>query len=686
MTAERRWLKKLALLLAMAGLLVFLLWITACSQEPAAPFTYTDTYTNKIIKPQGSDGTTAALFLIDESGGVSGKCPQPGQVLVTDSAGLRYDVVRFFLTLWEAYYSEQWLLPGVQGIHSNLVNLHVGVIQFADGLADPALPFTPASKLAGSDAWNSLYQRSQSSEGMLGGQSFNWFCHTRYSEVLGQLADHFPPQASRRIVVLFTDGSFRGTTEAARDASRCAAKDALTNLSDQGVEIYVMLLGKSMCSNSEGTGQADCQGISQTEQNRRAVDLEIWEALRGSGKITLLDEQNPFESTGGAMDSLLPGRLFQTGWLSATSKQALPSFLGHTARARVVAITSQPPEIGMLQLRDENNLEISLQPQQEQWLQGDKQLPDGTPGCQPLAPWRLESRQDMSVYYWIVPDHDVPSIRYLELSPEQVVLNENRHIIVTTHLGGRTNCRNCYRLIVTVGDDVGGVQKEVNLGEVSDLVPLEFDLPLELDWGPLPVRAQLTYEQSPEIPLGFQPGSFQVRFQPQVSEIVVAPSTDEGLASITVPIHYAAKVPGFEAHFALFTDQFGDPSPALLPQTSNCTSYGSIRDAEGWIEEKRDVITSTMGHTIFYTLTVPIETVSADHTCFYPYLRVRWTGASGEQVHWAELNPAVSTPMPTATPTATPINDDPPPFCAAYPALVIGATICGFSIVRRRGK
>jgi len=670
------WLKKTVVWVVLAGFGVVLVGVTACSQQPAAqPARASDA-----VKSQANPGVTAVLFLIDESGGVSGECRQTEQeVLVTDSAGLRHDVVRFFLTLWEAYYSDRWLLPGVQGIHSNLVNLHVGVMQFADGLADPALPFTPASKLASSDAWNSLYQRSLSKE-MLGGQSNIWFCHTRYSEVLGQLTDHFPPQASRRIVVLFTDGSFRGTTESTRDASRRAAKDALTGLSDQGVEIYVMLLGKSMCSNSEGTGQADCQGISQPEQDRRVVDLEIWKALGVSGTIIVLDEQNPFESTGIALDSLLPGRHFQASWLSAPSKQALPSFLGHTERARVVAITSKPPDTGMLQLYDENNLGILWNHQRGQWLQGDKELPDSTPGCQPRE-WRLESHQDMSVYYWIVPDHDVPIIRSLEVSREQVVLNENPHIVVTTHLGGRTNCRNCYRLVVTVGDDVGGVQKEVNLGEVSDLVPLEFDLPLELDWGPLPVRAQLTYEQSPEIPLGFQDGYFQVRFQPQVGKIIVAPSTDEGLASIAVPIHYAAQVPDFEAHFALFPDQFGDPPPVSLPQRSECASYSNIEDAERWIEEKRDVITSTMGHTISYTLTVPIETVSADHTCFYPYLRVRWTGATGEQVHWAELNHVVSTPVPTATPT-----NGTPPCSAAYPALVIGATICGFSIVRKRGK
>jgi hypothetical protein len=675
------WLKKTVVWVVLAGFGIVLVGATVCSQQPAAQ----PVHASDAVQSQTNPGATAVLFLIDESGGVSGKCPQPGQVLVTDSAGLRYDVVRFFITLWEAYYSDRWLLPGVSGIHSNLADLHVGVMQFADGLAESSLlPFTLALKLSSSDEWNLLYHQSRFSEEMLRGHSSNWFCYTKYPEVASQLSDLFPPESSRRILVLLTDGSFRGATERARDTAREDAQKALEGLSGQGVEVYVLLLGKSMCPT-----HSDCQEISQVEHTRRAVDLKMWEALGGSGTIAVLDEQNPFESTGSALDSLLPGRLFQTGWLNGVSSQPLPLLWGYTERTRVVAITSQPPNTGALQLRDENNLGIPLDPQREQWLQGDKELPAGTPDCQPRAPWELVSHQDMSVYYWIVPDHDVPGIRSLEVSPEQVVLNENRHIVVTTHLGGRTNCRDCYRLVVTVGDDVDGVQ-EVNLGEVSDLIPLEFDLPLELDWGPLPVRVQLTYEQSSEIPLGFQQSSVPIRFQPQVGEVSMTRPDHENLVTITVPIQYAAKVPDFEAHFALFPDRFDDPPPPVLPQSDECSRYKSLEDAEYLVEIHPPKITAE-GSTFRYQLTVPCQVISG--TCDYHYLRVRWTGEVGEQTHWVDLgNVQLSTPIPcpTSSPTPpvtpTPQNGGDGLCSSAHPALVSGAAICVLNAIRKRGK
>ena len=91
--------------------------------------------------PPTPQGTTAVLFLIDESGGVSGRCPQDP---TTDKGGLRYDLVRFYLSLWKAYYSGRGALSeDDKGVLDKLPRLYVGVAQFACTY-EQVFPFTLA--------------------------------------------------------------------------------------------------------------------------------------------------------------------------------------------------------------------------------------------------------------------------------------------------------------------------------------------------------------------------------------------------------------------------------------------------------------------------------------------------------------------------------------------------------------
>lgn len=582
-----------------------------------------------------SQGVTALLFLIDESGGVSGRWPQ---VPVTDEDGLRYDLVRFYLSLWEAYYSGRWVLSSKdKNVLDDLPRLYVGVAQFASTYKE-VFPFTSASDLFGPKEWDGFRQRLLSPETMLSGFTDDWFRNTAYTEALTETVKSFPPDASRRILVLLTDGSFQGVIPIeGRLEARDRVRTALEQLfSTYGIEVHVLLLGEHMCRQG-----SDCP-LSLNASDARHVDLDTWKEWSVSARAARPEEETAFEMMGNALADLLPGAHYHDGWLDGGEQTPLP-FLGGTQRVRVGIVTSRQPFDGALHLRDEDSIEVDVRPQGPQWFHGEAKVPatDSLSECLSHQ-WTLELRENLTVYYWLVTGKKQVSIASLTHSPETVVLNKGQDMTVAIGLTTQPQPPRCYQLAVSVGDQ----EEMLDLEGDSESLNLHFTLPITLSWGLLLVRAQLVYTDEPEKSPRPVEHVLSVRFEPEIGRVMVAPSPEvwergQGVV-MTVPIPYAVRIPEFEAHFALFPERFDGDEP---PHRPGCLPYVDIANAERlpdvrlWWDE---------GDTRYYQIVVPYEKVLDG--CDYRHLRLRWTGGGMEGIKWTEVNRDSLPPHPTPSP------------------------------------
>jgi hypothetical protein len=201
---------------------------------------------------------------------------------------------------------------------------------------------------------------------------------------------------------------------------------------------------------------------------------------------------------------------------------------------------------------------------------------------------------------------------------------------VTIGLTGRPWPPQCYQLLVNVGDQA----ELLDVSEYSEWISVRFTLPMMLSWGPLPVAAQMVYKDAPEQSPPPEESAAFVMFEPEIGRAVADPSPDaRGNVRVTVPVSYAARIPEFEPHFALFPERFDGDEPSWR---SGCAPYRDIGHAEnlpesisGWDE----------GEGIWtYQFIVPYRQV-LDADCNYQHLRVRWTAGDGRGgIEWAEVN------------------------------------------------
>ena len=620
---------------------------------------------------------TAILFLIDESGGVNGRCKKAAsdQVLVTDPEGLRYELVRFFLVLFRAYYS------GV-GADRPLPSLQIGIAQFAKEY-NPVLPLTPIESLSDGDLGDTSYQQLRSDNRMLSSFSEDWFCTTAHIEALERAEAALEHSgASKRILVLLTDGSFRGSgkqspDEDIREAARSRVEAALESISGSGSEtkILVLLWGKTRCVETN-----DC-GLSESEYEMRRGDLRAWQAWDGE-MLTLLDEGMPFSSVGDSspINRLLPSERHRlAGWLGAQHDDAISLPLdGPTELVQVHVVTSRDDiDSSAFQLTREDGSEVPVSRQMgSQWFkyEGPRSRRPQSTDCA-LCEWSLKSMTlpDGAAYHWLVQNTVIPQLPPLNISPSTVILNRDGSLTVTARLDPEFYplYPDCYQVAVTVGHQTPVTQTFRDTGD-----PLAFPLLLspDLPWGSVPVTAELGHVRSPHAPVSIQGGAVNTRYEPQIQSPGVVPTLRQGWddmeqgrtgwVTVTVGISYANAVPGgISPMFALFPGHFerNQPPPTAI---AGCAST-DIAQAEALAE----IAVEAIGAGAMYRVGFPYQQV-LELQCSYRDLRIRWTiPDEPEYINWYRVSPRgveelpptptpthTPTPMPTHTPTATPTH------------------------------
>jgi len=625
---------------------------------------------------QPADGNdTAILFLIDDSGGVSGRCGND----TADEKDRRYDVPRFFLALFRTYYSPQCKFPTKPGVvDDDLPRLQFGVAQFAKTYTS-MLPLTPIENLIDSDLGEAVYRKLGSAEEMLAPFSEGWFCETAYPQALEEAASTLEQSgASKRILVLLTDGSFRGSyledpDQYRREKTRSEAEKMVKNLWNTGIQTCVLVWGR----HHQYTQPYDC-GVGDAECELYQGDLRAWEAWEKRRFLSLWDEQTPFKSVGegSAMADLLPARRYRpAGWLSNQRGNKVPLILyGQTRGARVVVIPSQDVDIEAFAVRNEYDIGVSKRVGGPQWLIYEDLtiLPPTGEDC-PAHEWSLSkwSSSDTVAYYWLVQDYKGPDLQISSVSPETVILNKDQQITVTVQLVTPLPWYpHCYRVTTIVGDEA--ISK--TFGREGKPLDFSFTLPADLPWGPVPITAELVYVNSPQtwaaLPLT---GRVQVEYEPYIHEdrIKVTPSSKEewddmeqaetGLVTVTVPFSYANKVPeGIKPRFALFPEPFKElpPDTKSYCVSTVITQAEKVANVTRWVDDP-DVI---------YRAVFPYQQV-LENRCGYRYLHLRWSMPDGtERTRWYEFSfqsspPAITlrpmlthtpTPTPTSTPTSVP--------------------------------
>lgn len=642
---------------------------------------------------QSPSDSTAVLFLIDESGGVSGMCgdTSPDQVLVTDAEGTRYDIARFSLALWRAYYSKKWEFT--QGFSERLLPFYLGISQFAQGYAStlPLTQITPTVDMASSwDIFNvpsirQSYDKLLSRDKMLAGFPKNWFCATNYFEALERAAQDLKQiDAPQRILVLLTDGSFRGSelnqsNDIIRSQARRETERGLQLLAGNGIQVHVLLLGRDLCATS------GCS-LSDREKGLREDDFRAWDAWAKQQYITLLDSQQPFQSIGEirSVAALLPGvnRRGTSGWVDSRSGGPLSLRLrGQVEKARIVVVTSKDVNVDALHV-SENDMTIYGRKVREQWLEYDKDVsnPQSDEPC-PSRAWALEmSQRDLVAYYWLVPDWTFPISTTVSIVPDSVILNHDPHLTVTVQVSGTTGYPQypgCYQITAMAGD-----QKASRLLNAKDKpTSLIFTLPMSLAWGTIPVSVNIAYADWPETTWGETRGDVSVKYEPRVltTQISLSPSVaweelekaGTGSVTVTVPISWANRVPGFS------------PSFGLYPSRPNPEKCASVLNAEILAQT---VTPDKSGNPWSYEIVYPYQDV-LEARCDFKFMRIYWPmpdGTSREVSYTLEVRPTPTltptlslTPTPSATPQPGGLIEDIKkiisnnPFIVAIVAIVV---------------
>lgn len=361
---------------------------------------------------QAGSGGTAFMVLIDESGGMNGRCGDSGQVFVVDQEGKRYQIARFFYSLVFSYWET---LPVKERPQEPLI----GFIQYARQFTRTDIP--PEGPPSGVDS-----------------------CYTRYVDAIkaaiNQLESMRQQGAHDLHIILITDGSFRGTQS--RESDRGTETDHQNGQDDLGetfrnylgdIKLHVLILGRIQCYE-----QNDC-GLNSADYALRRDDIEWWRDTAPNikpGQITVLDERHPFEAIAQIFWDWVSQTPFGTSNLPSTRRgrwdmsQDLVLEIPPAAEwAKVVLVSPNPLNEADISLYDENGRELD----QPRLLQVHSKLPaqslywaiDLEPRRQSCTPrkWtlRLSCRGQSahlceSFFYWWV-DFPEPRVQSVEVPP-----------------------------------------------------------------------------------------------------------------------------------------------------------------------------------------------------------------------------------------------------------------------------
>lgn len=646
---------------------------------------------------QSDQDATAVLFLIDESGGVSGRCGnvEPSSVLETDAEGRRHELVRFYLQLWRAYHAflkDRGKLDGASPL------IQMGVMQFAkENEPQVLLDITPIGDLL-DDLGATTFERLQSQDTMLAGIDANWFCWTNFSSALDRAAEELNNSgAENKTLVLLTDGSTRGNQNeeecgendedcladrlADRSEAREATEQALRRLKTSNIEPLVVIWQGNDCRE-----ERTC-GLSPNEFTMRKDDLARWESWERAGLLTLIDDEQAIRALAEnpSFSSLLPGvGQYATGWIDSTSDQPSTSYFSEVARLlKVVVVTSDvisPSEIQFMPrsisgTTTTNFAALDFRLHEPQWYSAEENILGSGATCPQR---KLEARisrsahsQAVLAYYWLPFEQDWPKIKSVSVEPEEIIIERlvadeispnDRTIAVNVQMEPiDMNHHNCFLVQISVGDNTYAERLPSN---DSHLLFPAIILPDDLVHGLKEIIANLVFTNAPQTSAGVEKSTeLNVAFQPIFPETLDFPnvSASESL-TVTVPITFAAQVPGFEPSFGLFPDTFDPntatpppattPGPTRTPGEENCPPTQPLDSVMEW-SSATAAPDSKSKFVMNYEVAVPGHGIER---CGYKHLLVMWTSLDQKGHKWLDLVAAKSedlTSNPSPTPTVT---------------------------------
>lgn len=639
-------------------------------------------------KQQSDENSTAILFLIDESGGVSGRCDavDTDNVFITDAEGRRYELVRFYLQLWRAYYR---FLQEEQRLDSVAQPISMGIMQFAKENQTRVFLEVSAIRDLLNERGVDLFNQLRSQESMLAeaGDDANWFCWTDFPSALDRAAEELnSSQAKHKVLVLLTDGSTRGNESeneslVRRSAARQSIEDTLRRLKQSDIEVLTVIWRGDECRNEN-----DCR-LDDDEFRQRKDDLRGWESWESDSLLTLIDDKQAIKAlaANSSFAPLLPGvGQFATGWFDGTTDQTTWSYFSEVARLlKVIVITSDDTNPSNIIFRPQSISDgnpptsfsrLSFQSQESQWYLAESNITGSTATC-PQRALEISINEPVLAYYWLPFEQDWPKIKSVSVEPEEIKIDrlvsgaipsEDRTIKVTVQMEPiDMNHHNCFLVQVSVGDNTYAEHLPSNNSQLSFPAII---LPDDLAHGPTAISAQLVFANAPEVSAGVErTAELNIAFQPIFPERVDFTSvTGSENVTVTVPITFAAQVPGFEPKFGLFPDEFDPdtgapplattPGPNRLPDEKNCPDTEPL---DSVFESNSSTITSDLASefTTSYTVAFPGHAIER---CGYKYLLAKWS-SSGTQGHtWIDLagtgadSDVLTTTTLTPSPTATP--------------------------------
>jgi hypothetical protein len=314
------------------------------------------------------------------------------------------------------------------------------------------------------------------------------------------------------------------------------------------------------------------------------------------------------------------------------------------------------------------------------------------PKCQSFK-WYLEVKPTtdepgMTVYYWIVQATAEPRLAALELSPQVVILNQDQHMTATVRLKDETWPWHpeCYQVTAAVSS--GQIMTTTMVQQPAPFV-FPFTLPPDLRWGPITVTADLAYVNKPDNKVDWRSATVQIKYLPEFPngltlEAIPDPGTlqkQTGEFTVSIPVPYAAVVPGLQVHFSLYPESF-DAGSEKPPKSRDGCAQTNMGQAEqlAHFTSRRD---EKNPNALIFDVVFPYQQLM-EPKCDYYHLLIRWTDLTGDgDEAWDQIQMIKEPLPPTPAPNPTRGLIGPSILCPAV-VVTLGIIAPGFWLLKRR--
>ena len=579
------------------------------------------------VGSKGESVEAVVLFLLDESGGVSGLCcgAKPEKVYVVKEGKDRYDLITFILTTMAALYS-----------NGDSKGPLIGVAKFADKY-EQVFDFFPASELFVEALKLKDYEKRLREASKLDP------CRTDYAmalneakyaldEAAGRFSDS-GVQKVRKVLVLITDGSFRGSELEAKDreVKHQEAQDRLEELVKKrlnDLEIHVLLLGERECFEKN-----DC-GLDSLEHKLRRDDLQWWKhtfpsELANVSVVRREGNENAFRALLEDLKEFMPPHV-DYGWLDSTNRRLKIKIYPQSVEICINAVISVEALRASLALKTDKikkSIFGEFKPSHtaRHLVYCNEQLEAGY-----SKDWFVEFHEfhmmalegNYEVFLWWELDNKSPTIERLEV-PSELPLNVDcDNLKVTVRLNIPPEIQNpkqpekgwkqgdWYELVVKVTDEEGepivDEWREFITGDL--LLTHTFNL-CNIQMRPMSAKISASIEISNPVgisTLSSKSASLNLYLKPEFEGWDIVQG-ENGYITITIPIKYAQYAPDGFKPFIKFEGK--------KPDAQNCPKDGPyfLKDDEPGTQNLKSTqnlkifIKQENDRTVYQLVLIPTE-------------------------------------------------------------------------------